>query len=197
VDIRQIGRKVLIAVGVVAGINVLFHFILTRPAVRAYHDLTEDREPFRLVNDRREIVEGHEGFLNAVVQAERDLQSLNEEILSTRNDRLVDVQAELAYLCERFQIPLESVASDSEMLLDEGLDRFSMNVPLEGNYQNLRKFLQAVEESERFLVVERVSLARGKEGGRGLNLNITLATYFTAPMDLVERQRALRRQRRG
>ena len=65
------------------------------------------------------------------------------------------------------------------------------------NYANLRKFLQAVEESDKFLVVERVSLAKGKEGGSSLSLSISLATYFTAPPELVARKRALARGRRG
>jgi len=70
-----------------------------------------------------------------------------------------------------------------------------MTVPLEGGYPNLRKFLQAVEHSDQFFVVERVSLARGKAGGKLLSLNIILATYFTAPEELVRRNRALGRRR--
>jgi Tfp pilus assembly protein PilO len=196
-DIRQAGRKILIGLGSVAAANLAFYFILTQPAMKEHRRLTEDGAPFQRVNDRREVVEGHEEFLHAVEQAEQDLHSLNEEILSTRNERLVDVQDELARLCDRFGIDLDSVASDSDLLLDEELDRFSMKVPLEGNYANLRKFLQAVEESERFLVVERVSLAVGKQGGKELSLNISLVTYFRAPAELVNRSRALDRRRRG
>ena len=64
-----------------------------------------------------------------------------------------------------------------------------ISVPLEGGYANLRKFLQAVEGSDKFLVVERVALARGKQGGRMLDLNISLATYFMASPELVRRKR--------
>jgi len=197
VDIRQLGRQILTGCAIVAAVNLAFYLMLTQPAIKEYTRLSAENEPLRKVNDRRGVVEGHEAFLDGVKQAEQDLESLNNQVLSTRNERLVEVQAELARLCDRFGIPLESVSSSSDLLLDEGLDRFSMSVPLEGNYQNLRKFLQAVEESEKFLIVERVSLARGKEGGRGLSLSINLATYFTAPQDLMERKRALQRQRRG
>ena len=194
-DIRQAGQRILIGLGAVALLNAGFYLALTQPAVKEYVLLSKEDEPFKQVTDRRQIVEGHEEFLGAVQQAQQDLKSLSDEILSTRNKRLVDVQEELSRLCNRFGIPLDSVSSDSDLLLDEGLDRFSMNVPLEGNYQNLRKFLQAVEESDKFLVVERVSLAKGKEGGRGLSLNIGLVTYFTAPPELVNAKRS--RGRRG
>ncbi|MFN0281755.1 MAG: hypothetical protein ACKVZ6_07260 [Kineosporiaceae bacterium] len=56
-----------------------------------------------------------------------------------------------------------------------------MTLPLEGGYANLRRFLHAVEISGEFLVIERVALAEGDEGGVRLALNITLATYFDLP----------------
>ena len=61
------------------------------------------------------------------------------------------------------------------------LDKLIMVVPLQGNYASLRAFLQAVEDSEKFLLVERVALAEARQGGVMLELNITLATYFDAP----------------
>jgi len=125
-----------------------------------------------------------------VERAEKDLEKLRDEILSSRNTRLVEVQNEVAQLAAEFHIPLDSVGFSSELLLDEELDRFGMDVPLEGNYSSLRKFLQAVEQSDKFLVVERVGLARGKAGGSLLSLNISLATYFNAPEGLRDFLRA-------
>ncbi len=69
----------------------------------------------------------------------------------------------------------------NEILREEGLDRFAMVVPLQGGYASLRKFLQAVEASEKFLVVESVALDGLARGGTSttLNLNITVASYFS------------------
>jgi Tfp pilus assembly protein PilO len=72
----------------------------------------------------------------------------------------------------------------------------TMVVPLEGGYANLRKFLQAVESSSKFLVIEQVALAQGHEGGAILQLNIALATYFDDPearASLGYRRRAAKR----
>jgi Tfp pilus assembly protein PilO len=194
-DLRQAGRHILMALGALAALNAVFYFVLAQPSVREYRRLTEEREPFQRLNERRGVVESHEGFLGAVQQAGRDLENLREEVLSTRNQRLVDVTQEVASLCEQFGIDFDTVNFDNELLLDEELDRLTMNVPLEGNYASLRKFLQAVESSDKFLVIERVSLARGKEGGTLLDLSINLATYFTAPEELVARKRTLGRRR--
>ncbi len=194
-DIRRGGRRIVMLLAALAALNVVFYVGLVEPKVREYQSLTGAREPLGKLSERRKQVEKHEAFRQAVGQAESDLRDLRESILSTRNRRLVEVEEELERLCRQFGIDLNSVGFDNDLLLDEELDRFVMNVPLEGNYASLRKFLQAVEKSDEFLVVERVSLARGKEGGRKLSLSINLATYFVAPEDIVARKRALERRR--
>ena len=81
---------------------------------------------------------------------------------------------------------------------DEKLDRLVITVPLEGGYVSLRNFLRAVEHSSKFLLVERVALGKGKEGGVLLQLNITLATYFNAPEHMLSpEQKPGRRNRRA
>jgi len=195
-DIRRGGRPILVLFVALAALNVMFYVGLVEPAVREYQSLTEAREPLGKLSERQEQVEKHEGFHRAVEQAANDLQGLRQDVLSTRNKRLVEVEEELDRLCSQFGIDLNSVSYGNEMMPDEGLDRLVMNVPLEGNYTSLRKFLQAVESSGEFLVVERVSLARGKEGGRMLSLSINLATYFVAPEEIVARKRALARRGR-
>ena len=118
------------------------------------------------------------------------------EVLSTRQKRLIEVQLELVALAEQFSIDVDSVDIENELLHEEELDKLVMSVPLEGGYANLRKFLQAVESSEKFLVVERVALGEGKRGGVMLQLNISLATYFDAPEDVKRNNEAERRERR-
>ena len=194
-DLRRGGRRIVMLLGALTALNVVFYVGLVQPKVREYQTLTEAREPLGKLSERRKQVEEHEAFRQAVGQAESDLRDLREDILSTRNQRLVEVEEELERLCSQFGIDLNEVGFDNDLLLDEELDRFVMNVPLEGNYASLRKFLQAVENSDEFLVVERVSRARGKEGGRTLSLSINLVTYFVAPEDIVARKRDLERRR--
>ena len=102
-------------------------------------------------------------------------------MLSTREDRLVAVQQELTRLCAEFRIDINTVSIKNEVLREEGLDRFAMVVPLEGGYASLRRFIQAVEASEKFMVVERVALDGATHGAarRTLHLNITVASYFS------------------
>lgn len=199
-DIRQAARRILVALALAAGFDLVFYVAFTRPAIVEYRRLEFTTRPdFNALKKTEEAVKKLERFRDGLHTAESDLRRLREEVLSSRNARLVEVQAEVADICSEFHIDLESVGYSHELLLDEGLDRLEMNVPLEGGYANLRKFLQAVEDSDKFLLIERVALAKGKQGGRLLDLNISLATYFTAPEELVEaaaRESAGRRRRR-
>lgn len=181
-DIRQAGPRILIVLLVLAALNGGFYLLLTRPKMKEYAGLAVGSQPqFTRLDDRKREVEAQERFLEALQQAERDLRRLREEVLSTREQRMVEVQRELEMLCGRFSIDLESVTFASELLESENVDKLIMVVPLQGNYANLRRFLQAVENSDKFLLVEQVALAEAKLGGVMLELNVTLATYFNAP----------------
>jgi Tfp pilus assembly protein PilO len=195
VDIRQAGRPIQIVLTAWLVLVLAFFFAFVRPKVRAYDTLQRDAGPkLQALERQRAATENREDFLAALKQAEKDLETLRSDVLSTREERMVEVQAELDDLASAFRIDLEQVAFDNEILADEELDRLVMVVPLQGSYSNLRNFLQAVESSEKFLIVERVALAEGKEGGVQLQLNITLATYFDAPAE-IRRERKTRRQK--
>ncbi len=181
-DIRNVSRNLFIGIALFFVANVVFYVLIARGTVREYDRLRLESGPrFDRLEARRLEVERQEAFLAALTKAEADLSKLREEVLSTRERRLVEVQLEVADIADRFSVPMESVASANEVLSDERIDRLEMVVPLEGGYANLRRFLQAVEDSTEFLVVENVRLGEAQDGGSLLLLNITLATYFDVP----------------
>jgi Tfp pilus assembly protein PilO len=196
-DIRQAGPRIALVLGVLAAINLAFYLFYVRPVVNEYATLRGSESGPEQIDERREQVEKREAFLGGLKKAEDDLQYLRREVLATRSERMVEVQKELKELTRQFGIDLLSVNYNNEILYDEKLERFQITVPLEGGYSALRRFLQAVEHSSKFLLVERVALGTGKEGGVILQLNITLATYFNAPEDMLRKKtQPTRRSRR-
>lgn len=178
-DVRQHGRKLVTTIVIWAVVLVAWHMTLVRPKVKEYRDLTDRSGPqLRQLQQQMDEVEEREAFVQALDQAKSDLAYLREEVLSTREKRMIDVERELAELCVRFGIDLNTVNFDNDLLPDAGLDKVVMVVPLEGNYANLRRFLQAVESSDKFILVEKVTLDEGREGGVQLQLSVTLASYF-------------------
>jgi len=196
-DIRQAGRVISVVLGVWAVLNAGFFILGTRPRVREYNDLQRGTGPQQEeLRTRRAAVEAREAFLQALREAETDLRELRSVVLATREERMIDAQLELTELAERFSTDLDSVTFENDMLHEEELDKLVMTAPLEGGYANLRKFLQAVEASDKFFVVERVALGEGKQGGVMLELSITLATYFDAPEEVKRANKEKRRPRR-
>lgn len=197
-DLRQAGRYISLVLVLLAVANGVFYFLATRPRVHEYTSLQEGTGPQQeALTARRAEVEEREAYHEALLRAEADLTTLRAEVLSTRQKRMIEVQLELIALAERFSIDVDSITYDSELLYEEELDKLVMTVPLEGGYGNLRKFLQAVEDSEKFLVVERVALGEGKTGGVLLQLSISLATYFDAPENVKRSNEAEQRVRRA
>jgi hypothetical protein len=181
-DIRRAGRTLLIVFGGLVVVNLVFYVLMTRPQMNEFDALNTKSSPqIEALKKYEAAVTAKEEFLLALQKAQSDLEFLKTDVLSTRPRRMISVQAELEQLTNSFQINLEQVQYENENLPEEGLVRFAMVVPLQGGYQNLRNFLSAVEESDKFLVIERVALGTGPEGGVILQLNITLATYFELP----------------
>jgi Tfp pilus assembly protein PilO len=181
-DIRRAGKVlVFVYLGLLVA-SAAFFVLMTRPALLEYRALTVESAPrLKALADRQAQVEAREEYGDALDQAKLDLERLRDEVLSTRRKRMIAIQLEVDDLAREFNITAERISHDNEILEDEGLERYAMVVPLTGGYRNLRNFIRAVENSDEFLVVERVALARGQEGGVLLQLNITLATYFDLP----------------
>lgn len=197
-DIRQAGKPLITILVCWLVLVVGFHLFLVRPKVAQYLSLEDRTGPqFQALKARRDLVEGREAYLAALEKAQADMVRLREEVLSTREQRVVEVHAEVKRLCQQFNIDLDSVSYSNDLLMEEELDKEVMTVPLEGGYANLRRFIQAVESSEEFLIIERVALDENKEGGVLLQLSITLATYFDLPDELKQQRPPTRRRTTG
>lgn len=63
------------------------------------------------------------------------------------------------------------------------LARFEITMILEGDYPGVRQFLQDVEMSEPFIVIDNISLVEGSDPGSSLVLTVVLSTYFRSTSD--------------
>lgn len=197
-DVRRSSRHILVALGTLLVANVLAAVLVVQPRVREAQALEERLRPvLQGVKAFESEVEAREAYLDAIDQAGDDLESLTRDILSTKQARLVRVQREIADLAARFGIEVDKVSYTNEILAEQRLEYLGMVVPLEGGYENLRKFIAAVERSEEFLVIESVALDRAKDGGALLQLTITLGTYFIAPEDIQRLQELLEKRDQG
>jgi Tfp pilus assembly protein PilO len=180
-DIRDASAKIFLVLAGALVVNAAVSVLFVRPRVVRYRQLKDESSPQRqVVTVREKEVVQREAYRAGLEKARDDMKHLAADILATRQRRMIGVQLEVAKLARQFGIAADRVQYENPSSDDGALERFGIVVPLAGGYSNLRKFIQAVESSENFLVIERVVLGTGK-GTDVVELNIALATYFIAP----------------
>jgi Tfp pilus assembly protein PilO len=89
----------------------------------------------------------------------------------------MSIRMELEGLANNLQVKRSDFSYDYKNLEDFGLQHFMLSVPVEGNYRNIRRFINSIERSEHFLILDRVDLSSEKKDDT-LNLDFTLSTYL-------------------
>lgn len=199
-DVRIHGLRLAVVFAVLLVVNVGFWWIVVRPLQAEIATREEQRRTAQLTEKRsRERVEKIRAVDRHVQQVRENIDTFFEEMLSVREERLVPFERALYTVGERFRIQPERVAIDRSEMVNEGIEVFRFSFPLNGGYENLRQFLAELEKLDQFLLVREVSLRSGaQEGGRQLQLAISVETYFNAPgmKEEAERER-LWRERGG
>ncbi len=95
--------------------------------------------------------------------------------------RLTRILAEVRELATRSGLEPTNVNYGKEELEDHGLLRRSIEFSVEGTYLEFRRFVNLLELSDSFLVLERVGLRGGEEGGPELRIALGVSTLFTSP----------------
>lgn len=138
-------------------------------------------------------------FERAVLNRER-IDTLYSDVLGSESERLTRVIAEVQSLEDRVGLSPRSTSYPEDRIADFGLVSKAVVFGVEGSYRQLREFINLLENSDAFLILEEVGLSNAGGGSRNLRINFRLATYFVDPQDLEAAknsgQSSGRRQRR-
>lgn len=181
-DARRSLRWALIVGAGLLAIDVAVYAFVVRPRVRAYENLESTRSAFdtELLEAER-TKDALEAYHQRLGATEQNTDTFRKDVLGSKQEKSIEIQREITQIAIEFGIDPESVSYDNTDLDDDGLERFMIEIPLEGDYPSLRKFIARVEQSKSFLIVDRVNLSSTKEGGLDLLLSIGVTTYFDAP----------------
>lgn len=126
--------------------------------------------------DRRELRMLEERLKN-IQQAQKDLQTIYSKVLATKKKGVTEIRLELEGLTRSLQIKRQDFSYNYENLDDFKLQHFMLGVPVEGNYRNIRRFINSIERSPHFLILDRVDLS-SEEKADALNLDFRISTYL-------------------
>lgn len=188
-DIRE--RSALIVIVIVAWLtlNLAFTFLVNVPRGREVAALNESRTERASVQVRtQKDVERLMDQRTRVADGRKAMDMFYNDIISTKQERLINFQKEIRDIAAKFNINLETISYPREVYPKNKVIKFGATMPLTGSYESLRDFIDTIERSPNFIAIEAIQLTNSKEGGVILSLSIQLATWFADP-DLRETAR--------
>lgn len=179
---------------VLALVNVLFYFILNRPARMEYSSLEESIKQlrFKSATDKRNLA-NLEKITTNLKAFDKDKKTLMMTRLVHRPLGYSQIVTTLDELVQRSGLKKTRVAYNQNLTPHAGLNAVSMTLPLEGSYGNIVSFIRELENSETFFLITGISLesssqgtaqpsnviTAGNTGGAGsVALALAIETYF-------------------
>jgi Tfp pilus assembly protein PilO len=86
------------------------------------------------------------------------------------------VVGDLTHIAEKSGLHATSVNFKQRELEKRGVSEVGITALVEGDYASLVRFINGIERSENFYLVDSLSMASGASGG--VKLNLQLRTYF-------------------
>jgi Tfp pilus assembly protein PilO len=109
------------------------------------------------------------------------LDDLYRERFATQAERLTRLITEVKRLGLSAGLEPASISYPEESIDEYGLVRMSLVFTVKGSYPQLRTFINLLEVSDLFLVLERVGLSNAQDSTLGINLQIS--TFFVREPD--------------
>jgi Tfp pilus assembly protein PilO len=118
--------------------------------------------------------------LAALQKAQKDLDLIYNQILAQKKVGVTAIRQELQDLAGSLSVERGGLDYDYDDLPEYGLRHFSLAVPVEGAYREIRRFINDIERSQYFLILDRVDISAEKESksGENVTLNFQLSTYL-------------------
>jgi len=112
------------------------------------------------------------------------LRAFYKDVLpSSFSDAQQSMILRLSQLAEQHNLERSRRSAKPEQDRDSSLARLRITVALQGNYEDIRRFVYQLESGTDFIVIDSVALGQGSEPGSPLTLDLVLSTYYRARPD--------------
>ncbi len=185
-------KILLIVLGVLLAINVAFFLtyrVRYEQRIEAL-DVTLDQ-----ANERLDAARGRKAAADQTLTGFKattaDIQRIYDEVWSTPQQRLTSMILEIRDLENRSRmIPRSTSFSQTVEKKEFGTRSMSMTFAVQGTYAQMRQFINLLELSEHFVVIDQVALTDTSNDSQLLNLNIQIRTLFREVPEQSELSRA-------
>lgn len=160
-------------------LNLPLYLIFVRPEIQA--DAGEQAR----IEQMREQLARRIRTLDALKGIEARLKESQEKYKTFESDFLFPNDKGTSELLEE----LDAICSEAGLLRNRvsyrfdpepafGMQRLGITLPIEGNYSNIRNFLNILESTSRFVIIDSMALVSEREGTGIIRLDVSLSTLF-------------------
>lgn len=168
----------------IAVINILFYFILNRPAQMEHRDLQDSIQQLQT-----QVANSQQGFGNmerTYTQLERfdqDRRDLFKTHFLQRDTAYSRIIAQLDELETRTGVVKTRVSYPIEKDPQFGLYAVEITLPVQGSYNSVVNFIRELENSDTFYLIKAISVQATSDSPQSIptgavSLALTLETYF-------------------
>jgi len=185
---RRQKRQVLFAgfLGVIAIINLLFFFILLRPARSDYFNLQGSIDQLRSqIAVSNLTVKRLEKTSSQLERFEQDRQGLFNTHFIKLDPGFAELSPRLEQLAVQSGVLKPVVDYTRDEIKQYGLYSVKIKLPVRGTYSNAVNFIKTLETSDTFLLINSIEVRSDSEEGAGatktagsVSLSLTLETFF-------------------
>jgi hypothetical protein len=172
---------------VIAAINVLFFFILNRPARTEYERLEESIRQLRAQAGVNKLsFERLDKTSTQLDRFDKDKNALLMKHLIHRTAGYSQIVSTLEGIVQRTGVRSTRITYSPDPMPHAGLNTLAVTIPLEGSYNSIVNFIRQVENSDTFFLITAINLSAGAQSSNAnasagpgtVGLSLALETYF-------------------
>lgn len=183
-------RRLVLPLGVAALVNVAAYLMVVVPLSAR---VSAGEERVRAAEEALHAAERDDQAARSAAEgttlAQQELDKFYREILPAdlAGARRITYR-KLAELARESNLKSRRRGNEPARERNSALGKLRITMVLEGQYDNVRPFVHALETAPEFMVIENVALAESTETGGALVLTIEVATYYRAEDAVPARQ---------
>jgi Tfp pilus assembly protein PilO len=175
----QVQRFILICLSLLILVEMPIYFFFIRPEMEV-----DEKASARLTAIQQEIVLQERAvkmlvnFESRLKMSRRAFQDFSQKHLFPKNRVGSELLSDLEKISVEAGLLRNRVVYQFQGKPIFGLRRIDFSVPLEGSYGGIRRFLNILEGSPHFILIDSISLESDREGaGGGIRMDLNLSTF--------------------
>lgn len=117
----------------------------------------------------------------AVLKRDTDRPTENKQVPDIELAKWEDftrVMSEVYNKAEQLDLALDSASYQHTNIKNTSIVKITISWPVEGSYEDIKRFIYYLETSPRSFIIENLSLGNKKGSGNGVSLQLSVAAYF-------------------